>query len=452
MNDWFEAEQRIERAQEFSESQRWAEALAELDAALGINPTVAIWHAQRGYLLEELDRPEDAVGAYERALELEPDEPDIAVALGVALARLGRNARALEVFEELARRYPGFEPAYCHRISIYTQLGRHDQAEEMFYLAQELDNSCPQCFFQIGASLAARGQTDRALYCWHRVLELDPACAGVNRRIAQAYRAQGRLDLAREHFLREIREDPGNTDLLFELGEMMFDSGRLEAAESKFEQILELDPDHEEARFALGRARLARGNPAEALACFDTVLATGADESELPGLEWNAGKALFELGRFAEATRRLETVAALHPTQAEVLGLLGNSLAGEGKLGEAADCFRRILALDAQDPLVHHSLAVCLRHTGRHEASLEHCLEAIRLKPDFSRAMYDAGIAYLRLERWADACEMLRCARRLEPGNASLRWITGRIWRYRLGHYLRKFSAPLWALSRRSRR
>ena len=30
MNDWLEAEQRVERAQRFTESQRWAEALAEI--------------------------------------------------------------------------------------------------------------------------------------------------------------------------------------------------------------------------------------------------------------------------------------------------------------------------------------------------------------------------------------------------------------------------------------
>jgi len=56
MNDWLEAEQRVERAQQLSESHRWAEALTELDAALAIHPTNALWHAQRGYLLEELDR------------------------------------------------------------------------------------------------------------------------------------------------------------------------------------------------------------------------------------------------------------------------------------------------------------------------------------------------------------------------------------------------------------
>ena len=85
MNDWFEAEQRVERAQQLSESHCFAEALAELDVALSINPNNALWHAQRGYLLEELDRTADAVEAYRRSLQLESGDQDVSLALGTAL-------------------------------------------------------------------------------------------------------------------------------------------------------------------------------------------------------------------------------------------------------------------------------------------------------------------------------------------------------------------------------
>ena len=106
MNDWFEAEQRIERAQQLSESLRWAEALAEIDAALAINPHNAAWLAQRGCILEELDRVEDAAEAYRASLALDEGDRDVAVALGMVLARLGRLANALEVFGKLAKTVP----------------------------------------------------------------------------------------------------------------------------------------------------------------------------------------------------------------------------------------------------------------------------------------------------------------------------------------------------------
>ena len=172
MNDWLDAEQRVERAQQLFECHRWDEALAELDAALAINSNNALWHAQRGYALEELQRDADAAEAYQRSLSLDPDDNEVTYALGATLARLGRLARALEIFEELARRDPQLEAVYCHRIELYAELGRHEQAEEVFYLAQQINDECPDCFFNMGGSLASRGEHERAIFCRRKTLAL----------------------------------------------------------------------------------------------------------------------------------------------------------------------------------------------------------------------------------------------------------------------------------------
>lgn len=443
MNDWFEAEQRIERAQQLSESQRWVEALTEIEAALEINPNNASWNAQRGLILEELDRSEEAAEAYEHSLELEPGDPDVSVAYGAVLTRLGRLARALEVFEDLAKTCPDFEPAYCHRIRIYTELGRHDQAEEMFYLAQELNEECPQCFFNMGASLAARGRTDRALYCWQRVLELEPNCIGVNRHIAQAYRAQGQLDRAREYLLAEVRNDPGNTDLLCELAELTLEAGQVGAAVAKYAQILELDPDHRDARFALGKIWLLRDRPARALECFEALDSCPEESAELPDFEWRVGEALFQLGRFAEAAERLARAAGEDDANPKILMLLGNSLLADKKPDQATDWYRRILALEARNSLAHHKLGVCLFQLGRHAAGLDHCLEAIRYRPDFVVAMYNAAVAHIHLGHWREARRMLERALRHDPRNENLQQLAKRLWRYRLRRHVDRLLATI---------
>jgi tetratricopeptide (TPR) repeat protein len=438
MNDWLEAEQRVERAQQLSESHRWAEALTELDAALAIHPTNALWHAQRGYLLEELDRTEEAADAYQRSFDLDPDDREVALALGATLARLGRMGAALQVFESLAREHPDFEPAYCHRVYIYAELGRHDQAEEMFYLAQQLDDACPDCFFHLGSSLAARGQHDRAIFCWERVLELEPAYIGVNRRIAQAHRAKGNRDEAHEYFLRELRDDPGNVDLLFELADLALESGQIAAASAKLEQILELEPRHAGARLALGRVWLRTGHPDKALACFDSLQANSDPEMEYDKAEADtlAGEALCQLGRFAEARVHLEAAVERGTDGGRVMMLLGDSLLAVGKAPEAADRYRRVLAVDAHNPFAHHRLGVCLLKSGRAAAALEHCLYAVRGNPRFGGAMFSAAMAHIQLGHWRAAREMLGRAAGVLEDDGPVRRIRKRLWRYQLRYYL----------------
>ncbi len=436
MNEWFEAEQRVERAQQLAESHRWDEALTEINAAIAINPHNAIWHAHRGYILEELDQWDEAAGAYESSLEIEPDDREVAVALAVALRHLGRYARALEILDSLAKKYADFEPAYCQRISIYAELGRHDQAEEMFYLAQELNDSCPDCFYAMGSSLWAREQTERAIYCWRRVLELDPQYAGVNQRIAQAYRAQGEREKAREYYLRELREDPGDTDLLFEIAGLAMESGDLVAAATKLHQILELDPKHLDSHYALGRIWLSRGQAAQAVHCFETVQKLAPGDPGLPEFDFHYGTALGQLGRNVEAIEKLRTAAAKEASP-RVWMQLGDCLLSSGKAGEAADTFRRVLAQSAENHVAHHRLALCVLREGHAASALEHCREALRLKPAYTGALVTSVVANLTLARWREARLLLRDALGQSPNHVDLLRLRDRLWRIRLRYYWR---------------
>ncbi|MGD2111315.1 MAG: tetratricopeptide repeat protein [Phycisphaerae bacterium] len=450
MNDWFEAEQRVERAQQLSESMRWDEALAELDVALAINPNNATWNAQRGYILEELERFDEAVAAYQAALSLEQGDRDVTAALGGALCRLGRFSQAVETFEELARHHPDFEPAYCHRIGIYAELGRHEDAEQMFYLAQALNDACPHCFFHMGSSLAARGDMERALFCWRRVLQIEPDYIGVNRRIAQTYRAKGDLDTARQYYVREIRDDPGNTDVLFELGDLLLDSRKTAAAAAKFAQILELEPEHVDARFALGEIWLLRAQPERALACFQTVETFTDARETVDGFDLAIGEALLRLGRFEEAHPHLEHAYNERSTDTRAAMLLGECLIARKRLSPAADAFRSVLAVDASDALARFKLGSCLFAMGQCEAGLAHFIGASEAKPDFKPALHAAALSCVRLGKWRDARKLLQRALRLEPDDPELLRLRRRLPWYRAGRLLRAIADVIRRITGRS--
>jgi len=59
MNEWNDAELRVEKAQELFEQHRWLEALDELQAAIAINPYNGSWFFNTGLTLDELERYEE---------------------------------------------------------------------------------------------------------------------------------------------------------------------------------------------------------------------------------------------------------------------------------------------------------------------------------------------------------------------------------------------------------
>ncbi len=450
MGDWFEAEQRAERAQKLCESQRWAEALTEIDAALAVNPDQAIWQAQRGFVLEELGRWVEAAEAHRASLDVEPGDREVMLALSSVLLRLERFTQALAVLDDVARLFPDCEPAYCQRIQAYTELGRHERAEEMFYLAQQINDECPHCFYAIGVSLAARGRRDKAIFCWKRVLEIEPDYYGVNLRIAEAYRTVRDFDQAKEYLRREVRGDPGNTELLFELAELTLEAGQAASAAARFSQIIELDPGHYESHFALGKVWLEMGQPEQAVGSFKTVVKLASNDPGLPSFHRKYGEALLALGKFRDARRRLRRATEEDPTDPSVAMLLADCLLSEDKPATASDWFRRVLALDAKNAFAHHKLGMCQFKQGRHEPGLVHCLKAVELKPDYMAAMHNAIVAQLHLARWKDARAMLRRAMAIDPKYTPTREVGRRMWRYRAKHYIQKVTGFIGLRSRSS--
>jgi tetratricopeptide (TPR) repeat protein len=442
MNEWFEAEQCVERAQQLYESRRWEEALHEIERALEINPLNASWHAQRGFLLDEMHRVEDAVEAYQRALDLEPDEDEIALSLGTALVRLGKYLQAISVFEVLAKRHPGFEPAYCHRIQIYAELGQHELAEQMFYLAQQIDDRCPHCFFHLGGSLAERKHYDRAVFCWNRVLEIDPAYPAVRQRVAQVRRTQKRYDEAHEYLLDELRDDPGNIDLLLDLADLAIERKDYEAAATRFSQIEELDPSFAEAHYAHGKLLLLIDEAERALKCFETVRHLGR-VSDMPEFDLHIGEAYLHVGRLTDARRHLHQATRRDARSIPARILLGNCLLALDEPEKAALQYRRALSIDATHAVAHHNLAACLFKGGNYRGGLSHCLDALNHAPDYAMAMHKATLAYLHLGCWREARSMLRRAMRNAPDDEDLRDLAGRFWRYRVRRFLSRLTSLL---------
>ncbi len=258
MNDWNDAERRVEKAQELFEQHRWLEALEELRAAISINPYNGGWFFNIGLTLDEMERFDEAIEAYRHALEIEPNDLQALQHLGIDLHRIGDFSQALTTFEKMESLDSACEPSYCHRIITYSDMGDHEKAEEMFYLARLYKEHCPHCYYNIGCSLHSRGLFDRAIYCWQKTLDLDDAYPQVQVRIADALWGKGELESARQHYLIGLRQDPGNTDTLLDLGELLAEMGRIDEAGEKFRRAIELRPRSQPDISAMGNGSSAR--------------------------------------------------------------------------------------------------------------------------------------------------------------------------------------------------
>jgi tetratricopeptide (TPR) repeat protein len=103
---------------------RIEEALASYDEALAIQPDNAEALSNRGLGLRALGRLEDALASFDRALACRPANPDALSNRGVALHELGRFDKALQSYDEALALRPDFADCRFNRALLLLLLGR----------------------------------------------------------------------------------------------------------------------------------------------------------------------------------------------------------------------------------------------------------------------------------------------------------------------------------------
>lgn len=84
---------------------------------------------------------------------------------------------------------------------------------------------------------------------------------------------------------------------------------------------------------------------------------------------------------------------------------LGVLLYINGEFPKAADCFASALSVRPNDYLLWNRYGSCLSNGSKPEESLAAYREALRLRPRYTRAMYNVGVACLNLGALKEAAE-----------------------------------------------
>lgn len=442
MNDWVDAEHHVEKAHEHYDAGRWDDAENELRQALSLNPYQPEWYFNLGLTLEAAGRHAKAAEAFSNCFQLhsDNDQPDANSALlaGVNLTRAMQPEPALAWFDKAADLEPMNVVVAVHRIEALTDLGRHDDAEEAFYLAQQIDPEHADLYAAMADSLLASNQTERAVWCLREAARLDPELPRVQARLAKAYAASGRMERARQLYLRDLRLDPGDIDTLLDMGELLLDMHRYSEAGEKFRRVLELEADQPDAHFLLGELAEIEGRIPDAMVHYDVVLRL---DKAYARVRLRLARVLFVRGREEDLPRIRDLLLQEHRTiragleaepdthvSASVLNERCEDLEELGRLmldaemeAEAVSVYKAMIELQPTSHRAHHGLSVALLQSGQYELGITAAKKALDSQPRFVPAMHNLALAYLRQGQWIRARYWVRQASRVEPDDPSLR-------------------------------
>lgn len=429
MNEWFDAETYVDRALEYFERGRWAEAESELRKALAINPDQAEWHFNLGLTLEAAGRHREALTSFEKATELMPDAvPPLLSTAGAAL-RLGHYDRAAGLYAAAARLDSKCEAAFAGQIESLAQSGLHDEAETVFYLSQQTIDDSADCLAAMAQSLIDREEWDRAEWCLRESLRISPNMPRLRGLLGKAYAAKDQPHRAIRMFLRELRDDPGNTEALLDYGDLLVDQRRYPEAAEKFRRVLELEPANLDAHLRLGELALTTGRYEQAQLELELVLRLAPD---LPGVRLMLAEALLKRGSAVTAREHLTDELRLLDDEGRAMprtlassgwdeSYLGSVLLDADMPVDAAMVFEREIRESGETVELLRKLAFAYFRAGDHDRATAVSRRVLRLDSKNIESMHNLALSALETGRTRLALAWIARGLKTSPRDEDLR-------------------------------
>jgi Flp pilus assembly protein TadD len=379
-----EVRQHVARAGEFYRDKRYADAEAEVRAALRLAPDNPELHDDLAGLLGDRGDWDGEMAEEREALRLKPDDEIALVNLGMVLGVKGDWDGDIAEEREALRLNPNDSRAH---VNLGVALGgKHDLdgeiAEEREALRLEPTNDTAHV--NLSAVLGERGDLDGAVAEAREGLRLNPNNVMAHTNLAHALGGKHDWDGQIAEEREVLRLDPNNEMAHVNLGVALGVKGDWEGEIAEESRALRLKPDDEKAHVNVG-------------------LALGAET------DWDRASA-----EFREALRLNPKNESAHASLGIVLGVKGDT---DGEIAEE----REALSLNPSDGFAHGNLGHALGVKGDWDGAIAEYREALRLSP--SNALAHAGLGGALEKRGDDAgaLEEYRSAYMLDPKNAQFK-------------------------------
>ncbi|MEA2929847.1 MAG: protein O-GlcNAc transferase, partial [Hyphomicrobiales bacterium] len=236
---------------------RHQEALASYDRALALQPGNVLALTNRGAALNALNRQQEALACYDRALTLQPNSPAIHYNRGNALMSLKRPGEALACYDRALALHPGETGVLLNRGNALAELNRHEEAISCYDGLLALRPGDVEALNNRGTSLASLKRPEAALACYDSVLALTPNHAGAHYNRGNALAQLKRYDEALTSYDAALAIKPDFADALYGRFNALKDARRYQDAIGAYEQAVAVKPDHPDAELGLFDVALA---------------------------------------------------------------------------------------------------------------------------------------------------------------------------------------------------
>lgn len=188
--------------------------------------------------------------------------------LGNAYAEDGRREKAIQAFETVVRRDPGFVPVYIRLGNLYREQGDFDAAAATLHKGLGKDPEEADLWSGLGDVYRDQARWGECVTAYQRAVALRPEDDALRNNLGNAYQMVGDPQAALQQHRRALEIDPANADSWLNLGNAYWMIEDEQQALGAYLKAVELNPGYAGAWVNLGHLHEQLGRKAEALEAY----------------------------------------------------------------------------------------------------------------------------------------------------------------------------------------
>ncbi|MFH0984764.1 MAG: tetratricopeptide repeat protein [Candidatus Omnitrophota bacterium] len=263
------------------------------------------------HFYEGLKNYREASVYYQKVMTLKPDDFKAKRSLAYCLYMLGDYSGAGEIFEELGKRND--DVAVSNAAAAYVQAGEIDRASALLAGLLEKPFPVPRAYLLMAEISRLRKDFSGAENLYEKALRSDPDVANVKIGLGRLYLDVKELDKAEAVFNEALAKDPASVGAMQGLAKVFTERGEFQKAITQYGRLAEKKPDDPAVLSSLGMVYLKMDQPKTALEVFRKILARNDLDAKThtnAGLAYalmnDADNALMEWNRALELDPKLE--------------------------------------------------------------------------------------------------------------------------------------------------
>ncbi len=328
------------RGETLLDLKRYEEALKAYNRAVELRPEYAdAWKGQGNTLLA-LKQYEDARNAYDKAIQIQPDSWEAWIGRGNALDYLQQYREALNSFDAALKIKRDSLEAWNSRGNVQIKLQQYSEAIASFDKAVKLESDYSPAWYSRGWALHNLRRYEEAVKSYDKAVESKPDFPQAWYQRGNALINLQKYNEAVESYEKAVQFQPNFSKAWYSQGSALINLRNYQKAVASFEQAVKFNPGDAEAWYNHGWSLHQLQRYEEAVTSYNKAIRWRRNYHQA---RYNLGNAFYNLKRYEDAIASYNRVVEIKPDHYEAWYSRGNALVNLKRYQEAVESYDKAL-------------------------------------------------------------------------------------------------------------